>query len=319
MNILKSGSLIKLIAFLAIAGILTCTVAFAASGRQSFSENEPDSDNADEDNLTSSGEVDENTDGDNEGVVEAPIIPVVKYYHYLTGEEITEAEQNLRPVCYSFSSDAALYGISSSYFTVEMPTENGKTRYLVFTDDSDSLGKIGSIAEIRGYMSDVAAAFGATLIYRGCDDSFDYASRDYSSESIDLEANVGYSYSEYSMYCYSNADLITALLKNTNASLYRDSFVKAPYIFSEDTETQIRHENAATSVRISYSDANTTSFVYDAEAGKYSAYKNDVAIKDMLNDKSLSYDNLFVLFADSVTYETKEATEMSNCIHSLNS
>ncbi len=306
MNILKSGNLIKLIAFLAIAGILTCTVAFAASGRQSFSEDEPDSGNADGDKLPPNGEADENKDGDNDNVVEAPVI---KYYHYITGEEIANGPQATRPVCFSFSNGAPLYGISSSYLTVEMPTENSETRFLMFTDDADSLGKIGSIAPIRGYITNVAAAFGAALIYRGCDDSFDYQSRDYKSESIDLETNVGYSYTEFSSYCYSNADLISALLKNTNTSVQLSSSVRAPYIFAENVNDKVSYEKGGTDIQIAYSEANTTSFSYDTELGEYTVYKNGSAMKDMLNDRSLSYDNVFVLFADSVTYETADATE----------
>ena len=157
MNTSKTGNPIKLVAFFLVAIILTATVSYAAGGWQAGNLN-PDSSDADK-NDDSSGETDDNIDG----ITPEPDIPVVnpipEYTDYLTGLEITEEESYKKPLCLVFGTDTPLYGVSSSKLIVELPTEDGATRFVSFTTEATNLGKIGSIAPTRNYISNVAAFF----------------------------------------------------------------------------------------------------------------------------------------------------------------
>lgn len=300
MKSIKGGSLLRLVAFFVIAAILTCTVSFAAGGWQSFLDNEPDSDDA-ADSYTD-GDVDENIDGSTENDSEAVIKPILK--HYLTGIEITAAEAGCAPISFIYSASDPIYGISSAFLTVEIPTENGETRYLSLFSGGTYLGKIGSLSPTRGYINNISGALGAQLVYRGNDDSFSYSHSE--PIGIDITQNSGYSYTEYSEYHYTNSDLVTAMIKNCGASQIQKSDVKAPFIHAE---SEIRGSETAMNIVIPYSESNTTQLAYHAIEGKYTLYKGSNAVKDLLNDRTVTYDNVFILFSDATTFETEDATE----------
>ena len=300
MKFQKGGSLIRLVAFFVIAAVLTCTATFAASGWQSFLPNEPDSDNA-AGNMPD-GEVDENTDGQENSKQDE--IPPPEIKHYLTGITIPTDGASSAPIAFVYGANDPLYGISSAIMTVEIPTENGATRYISLFSEDIYLGKIGSILPTRDYISGVATALGAILIHRGNDDAFKYSSGGYGG--IDILQNTGYSYTEYSEYHYTNSDLVNALITNTKTETLRPKSVKAPFIHAS---TDVYGGASALSVVIPYSEANATHLVYNESERAYVLYKGTAAVKDLLNGKTCAYENAFVLFASATTYETAEATE----------
>ena len=305
MKKIKGGNLVKLVAFFVIAAVLTCTASFAANGWQSFVDKEPDSDNADG-NLPD-GEVDENTDG-NTGGGEQVVVPAPEFYHYLTGLTVSAEESNERPLAFIYGGGEPNYGFSAAQLAIEIPVENGNTRTVAFISASEYLGKIGSIAPTRDYMTSIVGSFGGLLIHKGNDDSFEYGDS-VRSDGLDLCENQGYSYTEYNSYHFSNGDLVAALLKNTGASTVKPTGAIAPYLFNEKGAHDIVGADSAITVTIPYSDTNTTELVYEAMSGKYTLHKGGEAVKDLLNDKTCEYVNAFILYADSTTYETAEATE----------
>ena len=300
MKFAKGGSLIRLVAFFVIAAVLTCTATFAASGWQSFLPNEPDSDNAAGD--MPDGEVDENTDGQDENKQE--VIPPPEIKHYLTGITVSADKANAAPISFIYGACDPLYGISSAMMTVEIPTENGETRYISLFSPDIYLGKIGSVLPTRDYISSVTEALGSILIHRGTDDAFDYS--DISHGGIDILENTGYSYTEYSEYHYTNSDLIGALITNTKTETVRPKVVTAPYIHAP---SEVYGTATALSVIIPYSDSNTAQLVYNESEKAYVLYKGANPVTDLLNGRTCSYNNAFVLFASATTYETADATE----------
>ena len=259
MKWLQNGNLAKLVAFFVIAIVLSCTVSFAANGWQSFVDDDTSSDNIASDNKEDSSQGtsnDGNTDGDDVAV----ILPDPKYYHSITGLE-TDADNSLnRPICLVFSSQDPLYGIASSYLTIEIPTEYGNTRLLCFTDDAKTLGKIGSLAPNRGYISNLASYFGGILLSYGTDDSIEYK---YASpaDTLDFKKTVGYCYSEYGSFVYTNADLVNAFLNNAKINQSLTEAVILPYAFEEDGQRVQFDGESANSISISYSDGNSTQLV----------------------------------------------------------
>lgn len=312
MKWIQNGNLAKLVAFFVIAAVITCTVSFAANGWESFIT-EPDSDKILTELNKENDNVDENTDGDANNKEPEEDVPVVspepKYYHYLTGLETTLENSLKKPLCMVLSSTDPLYGISSSYLTIELPTEYGNTRLLCFTDDTSGLGKIGSLAPTRGYMSNLTTYFSGVLLSMGNDDNFEYEYRRPNGH-LDFAASTGYCYSEYNTFVYTNGDLVKAFLNNAGVSttISKDS-IKIPYNFNSLDAQPVVGTQSAKNIHITYSDSNTTELLYSFSENKYVFSKNTSLKNDLLNDKSICYDNAFILFADSTTYETSASTQ----------
>ncbi len=302
MNTKKSGNYGKLIAFFLIAVILVGTFGFAAEGWQSMTQNESDSGKVDE----SSDKTDENKDDE----TKEPEIYIPEFVSYLSGLETTEALARRRPIGFVMDSASPLYGVSGAEVVVELPTEDGTTRLVAFCSDAKNLGKIGSLAPTRGYMSNIAKYFGAALVSAGCDDTIEYESLDLSSSHFDTTQNSGYHYTEYTHFVYTNGALIGAGLSNANIGTALNNRQQLPYTFVDFGKDKILGDITARSVVLPFSPSSESELYYSEEDGKYSFSKGGVAKTDMLSDEYLSYDNVFVLFADTVTYESASGSEM---------
>ena len=308
MKWLQNGNLAKLVAFFVIAVVITCTVSFAANGWQSFINNEPDSDKITTDNNSANNKVDENNDG--KADADIPVVqPTPKYYHPITGLETTLETALKRPLSICVESSNPLYGISSSYLTIEFPTEYGNTRFLCFTDEAKSLGKIGSLAPSRGYISNLATYFGGVLLSYGIDDAFEYNYK-LPQSILDFNSTGGYCYTEYNSFVYTNGDLVNAFLNNSNVNQTTSEIINLPYTFSElDSVTELDGK-VAKSISIAFSDTSTTLLSFSGNDSAYILSKNTTVKTDLLNDKPMIYDNVFVLYANSTTHETENSTQL---------
>ena len=306
MKSFKNSNLPKLVAFFIVAMILTCTVAYAAGGFYRPDNNVTDDNGKTEGNQMSSGESDKNNTEDDD----VPTIkPIPEYFHYITGLEITADERYRKPICFTFDTSAPQYGISDSYLLFEVPTEFGKTRYLAYSDNALSIGKIGALAPTRGYISNLASYFGGILVSNGNDANINNDSFSVTDGHLNLSEHIGYHYTELKNYSYTNGDLLSALIKNTKTSTVKIESNTLPYIHNEYNKAPIKGNEVAEYVQIIYDKENTTEFLYSKEKQEYTLYKNGSIQTDMLNSKSCEFDNVVILFTDSATYETSDYTE----------
>ena len=314
MNKSKSSSYVKLIAFFLVAAILVFAFGFAADGWQ-FNKI-PDSGNINQNEQNNKNdEADENKNG-NEGDAptvkeesEEPEIYIPEHVNMLTGLETTEVLSRRRPIAFVMNSASPLYAISSSELIIELPIEDGTTRLLAYTTDTASLGKIGSLAPTRDYISNLAKNFGAIIVSYGNDDTVSYEKCDASSATFDLTASIGYHYTEYTHYVYTNGDLINAGISNANIGTAANNRHNLPYTFLPFGSDIIKGEQSAKSISIPYSQASTTELYYSSQSNLYTLSKNGKEKTDMLNDTPLTFTNCFILFADAVTYEDAHGTE----------
>ena len=304
MNNTKAGSYGKLIAFFLVAVIVLCAFGFAVEGWQiqdNTSTGKPDSDIV-------SGNINSPSDNNSEDQApetEAPRPP--QYTDSITGLEISAEDALVRHLAFSIDPDAPLYGISDTQLMLEIPIENDKTRYLVFTRNSKSIGKIGSIAPTREYISSLVKAFNSVLISNGADNSAKYPSSDIGNMHFDLSKNSGYSYTEYSKYTYSNGELINAGISNLGISSKVTTPLNAPYTFTEFFADEVKGAIPAQSVTLPYS--TQTLISYSSANKTYVLSKNGSSKMDTLSDAPLEFKNVFVLFADSITYEDENGIE----------
>ena len=66
----------------------------------------------------------------------------------------------------------------------------------------------------------------------------------------------------------------------------------------------------AKSISIAYSDSALTELIYSSDSAKYTMHKNSDQSIDSLNGKNIDFTNCLVLFADSITYESVNGSQM---------
>ena len=314
----KTGSTTRLLSFVLIAILLISLVSFAAAGWNKNPENEPDSGNINSDNENE--KADENKDGNsdnnvnnipNETPTDTPNDPPVPekpiYYNVMTGMPTDEEELLKMPIGFVQSSALSLYGISGADLTVEFPTENGETRLLSYTTSYTSLWKVGSLAPTRDYITNMSNVFGGAIVSYGSDDIVKYTAIDTSKLLLDLSTLPGSYFLQNTYNVYTSYDMVSSALLRAQNSLTQSTYKAAPFVFSD---TKTTGTAKASSVIIPYSVSGETELYYSEKTGEYLYFKAGAKRVDMLNGQNIAYTNVFVLFADSTTYEKANGTEL---------
>lgn len=307
----KTNSLQKLLSFLLIAILIICVIGFAASGWQAENKNEPDSGNVgdttdepDENKDGNNTQTNSPTDSDNQQGTQESDTP--KYYNKFTGLEITEKQFSSYPLGFSLNPTAPLYGISDADISFEFPLENGKTRLLSYISNYSSLWKIGTITPTRDYMSATSAFIGGVVVCYGNDDIVKYSAWEASQINLDISKISNCYFIENTLYVYTNTDMINSAVQSSD-SLKREGYKEAPYIFSD---ALVSGTSEASTVLIPYSQIDETELYYSDTSEQYLFFKSGTRKVDMLSGKNISFTNVFVLFANSTTYEKADGTEL---------
>lgn len=305
-----TGGINKILAAVLIGVMLILMIGIVANGWQTDKNGENSgeggniTDNAD--NLNGDTEKESGTaDNFSENQNNSPTIP--KHLNYLTGLEINEKYENRIPFGFIFDPGASSYGISGSELTVEVPTENGNTRFLVLKTDISDLGKLGAFCSARDYITQLSRFFGGFLASYGKDDIISYPTI---SDKIDIDLGKygDVIYKENGKSIYTDSDSLFKILKDEGIDLISYKKPSLPFEFC-DFDQKVTGNTVAESVFIPYSNENKTSFVYSASNNSYTLYKNERVKVDMLTGENVAYTNVFVLFADVITYETAYGTE----------
>ncbi len=306
MNKPKTSNLLRSIAFFLTAVVLTCTFGFTVDGWMVKNTTNNTNNANPSGNLISKDELPENSVTDEETDTEVPIIPV--YINPLTGEETDEKTASATRYAFVLDPSSPLYGIDMADVIIELPTENERTRMLAISLGCDNLWKIGNILPSRGYISNFAKYFGANLISYGSDDQTTYNYCNLDGKHLDLSKNTNYCYTEQERFVYTNCDLVQSstniLTKND------DEEITLPLNFANIGDEKITYETQATNVSLPISALYQSQLIYNVSSEKYSIIKNGEATKDHLSSKTLEFTNCFILFADSVTYDNAECSQM---------
>lgn len=307
--------LYKVLSAILICIVLILIVGIAANGWQkddinendNISDGEEDKDNTDTENKNGDtnedeGTADNNTDSD-QTVNTEPEPP--KFYSYLSGLECAESISNSIPYAFVIEPNAPLYGVSDAEILIEIPIENGKTRYLMLKNDINELGKLGALAKTRNYISQIVKFFGGILVAHGNDDLVNYTSIPQNLH-LDMLENSSYIYKENGKNVYTDADKLKTLTKNLGFDTTTLKTQSMPFNFSDDQA--IKGKTSAKCITVPYANGEETVLLY-ASDGKYSLSKGGRSKVDMLTGENASFTNVFVLFADMVTYEMSDGTE----------
>lgn len=241
--------------------------------------------------------------------VQAPPKPTPPtFVSALTGCEVTEAQAGRQPLAIVMNTDGG-YGLSSSALTVEFALENGKTRFLAFFEDTDTLGQIGTVAPARGYISDMLRTFGGLLVCYGSDDRIRYDSYDPSALTLDIASKGGCSYTEGTAV-YTNGYMLQNGLHNNLLPTDRTQTPTLPFGFTDYGTTVGKASTEAKEIYLPYSALCTTQLMYRESLGRYVLYKDGKTYTDPLSKAAVSYTNAFILFADATTYEKTDVTQL---------
>jgi hypothetical protein len=149
--------------------------------------------------------------------------------------------------------------------------------------------------------------FGGIVISYGNDDVIPYDIFDTSELEFDLSKNQGSYHRENAKYVYTSYEKLTSFLDTVRKD-FGEAYKNSPFDFVSDGI--ITGVSEATTVTLPYSDKSATSLYYSEKTGKYLFYKGGNRKVDMLSGKNVSFDNVFVLFADATTYEKSSGTEL---------
>jgi hypothetical protein len=292
-----------------IAVILILTAGIAVSGWQ---------DDTNEENSGDNGNNTENADNNIDTTLpdedDAPPLnnteneqKLPEYISYLTGLKITEEVNASRPFAFVMTPSAPLYGISDAELVIEIPTEAGMTRLLVYNDDITELGKIGALSPTRDFISDLTKFFGGILVANGEDDIVDYDSFNVSLH-VDVSESKKYYYTENAKNIYTNSEMLDEYCYSHGIDKSTVRKPSLPFEFCEYGQSVSGNTSAAI-ISIPYaSDADST-FTYDKNTSTYVFSKGGRDKIDMLSGKVAAFTNVFVLFADTTTYEKSDGVE----------
>ena len=302
MNNNTTSGLLRPIAFFMVSVLLVCTFGFTVDGWQ-INNNASEGIIYDEFSHIQDvvGGTEENSDENN-----APKIP--DYTNYLTGLETTEELSKTKPISILMNSNTASYGISNADIICEIPTEEETTRILAIISNTEGLWKIGSIANGRGYISNISKFFGTTIVCDKYEDNTKYEQCDVSKETLDISNYPNSFYKEYDLYSFTNTDMLSSALLSSLPDL--SSNPKAPYLFNDFGNETILYDNKTSKISITYSNISNTELLYDEQSSTYTLIKNGIEKTDALNGKKLDFTNCFVLFADSTTYDNVLGTRL---------
>ncbi len=309
----SGSSIARLLAAIIIGVVFIFLIGTVANGWQNKSNNDDNNSGDTDGTIGDADESNGDTDG-NEGTADNnnqdSIIPdepkQPEFTSYLTGLEIPPELNGRLPYVITVEPGAPLYGISGSEITVEIPTECGETRFLVYRSEISTLGKIGAIAKTRNYISQIAKFFGGILIANGNEDIVSYNALP-STLHIDLSKNIEYIYRENGKNVYTDYHNLNEIIKNNGIDTSTYIIQQIPFDFCDYFDT-VSGKASANSVILPYEN-NESTLTYNIADKCYFLSKNGRDKVDMLDGKTASYKNVFVLFADMVTYEMSSGTE----------
>ena len=239
--------------------------------------------------------------------------PVKKSYNVLTGLETTSDLADLRPVAIIISNDAyslPQYGIGNADILIEVPLEDGSTRLALLTTNYRNMTTIGSVASTRSYLIEICNAFHTVQCFNGSDGTVNaeklanYDILDYDSQNL-----AGMYYYDDTRFdetdLMTNGILVDAGMRKAGYA-DKDGTDYLPFIFAGVGKTAPAGKKNATMASIRYSDNLNVTFTYDSATRQYVRYEYGEKQIDAATNTSVTFDNLFILCASSVTYETED-------------
>jgi hypothetical protein len=249
-------------------------------------------------------------------VTEPPRPP--EFQNPLTGLEASKEVSRTRPISICIGNTASSLpqmGLSAADILVEAPVEGGITRLMLISCSYADSQIFGSVRSTRPYLAYVADQFDAVQAYAGTTDLGksvslkEYDTMDYIIQNM---SEVYFSDPTRNSPHHIMTDgkkLFSGLVSLGLRATYSKSTL--PFEFVEYFSSAPLSKNDSFYVRIPFSSAQTAEFKYNATTKTYDRYQFGSIHSDSANGKALSFENLFLLFCDTTTYDRATGTEIS--------
>lgn len=258
------------------------------------------------------------TEAPTQAPTEAPTEPTVLRNPF--NGEIVDEIWTRRPYAVSINNvrpSMPQSGIGQADIVYEMLVEAGLTRCLGIFSDISAVEKIGSIRSARIYTFSLAQSCDAILVRCGGSSQADQAIKAAGWDEIDgyylsepfyrdqARKTAGYAL-EHTMF--TGGDLI---LENTEKRSLRTTHEGGLDYGLRFGTNEMEDGVDATDVSLTFSSAKSTSLSYDSESGKYLASQYGKDWLDEGTGKTLAFDNVLILRAETWTQEDNVHMDMT--------
>ncbi len=232
-------------------------------------------------------------------------------YNFLTGRNDMASDMvGLRPYAISVNNIIDCwpqYGISQADIIFEMETEGGITRMMALFMDTREVPLIGSVRSLRDQFMEAVFPLNPIIVHIGTSIYADKAIAENNFRTLDggnlpqaiyVDRQRMQSYA--TEHCkFTSGQLIDETLPVAKIKRELTTTVTSAFNFVPEGETTVPTSGDATSVKYVFSQGYDGDFRYNAETKQYEKYQHGKAQVDAGNDsKQLSFDNVFLLFAD---------------------
>lgn len=229
------------------------------------------------------------------------------YYNPLTGlSGISADKANARPVAIMINNietaQSVQCGLAAADLVFETEVEGGITRLMAVYQDVSRVERIGSVRSARYAYIDLAMGLNAVYCHHGQDPTY---AKPHLSDTDDFtidENNAGKRIangksSEHTLYAFGSL-LWNTLSEKRNMS----GSGKQAFNFAAEEQEVALSGGGCSSVTVPFSNAQKTSFEYDAAAGCYTVKSNGTVRKDYISGETAKVENVFVLLTSISDY-----------------
>lgn len=234
--------------------------------------------------------------------------------------KIINLESKSRPIAVSINNNHAAWpqaGLQDAYLSYELIAEGGITRILAFFKDTNT-EKIGSVRSARHYFLDYVLENDAIFVHYGHSPQ---ALSDIKSLNIN---NINGMYDSSAFYrdktlnrasehtAFTTMEKIKNSIKSKGYRTETDYGVLLKYSAVNKDYSKDESSKVANNVSITYSDYQTTSYVYDKENKVYKMYMSKEEHTDLVTKKQYTVKNIITYQVENSSIDSKGRQNLYN-------
>lgn len=234
--------------------------------------------------------------------------------------KIIDVNSNSRPIAVSINNNHAAWpqaGLQDAYLSYELIAEGGITRILAFFKDTNT-EKIGSVRSARHYFLDYVLENDAIFVHYGHSPQ---ALSDIKSLGIN---NINGMYDASAFYrdktlkrasehtAFTTMEKIKKAIKSKGYRTETDKGTLLKYSAVNKDYSKDETSKVANNVSITYSDYQTTSYVYDKENKVYKMYMSKDEHNDLVTKKQYTVKNIITYQVENSSIDKKGRQNLYN-------
>ena len=234
--------------------------------------------------------------------------------------KIIDVNSTSRPIAVSINNNHAAWpqaGLQDAYLSYELIAEGGITRILAFFKDTNT-EKIGSVRSARHYFLDYVLENDAIFVHYGHSPQ---ALSDIKSLGIN---NINGMYDASAFYrdktlkrasehtAFTTMEKIKKTIKSKGYRTETDKGTLLKYSAVNKDYSKDETSKVANNVSITYSDYQTTSYVYDKENKVYKMYMSKEEHSDLVTKKQYTVKNIITYQVENSSIDKKGRQNLYN-------